>query len=90
MGNKAIAILLGGLIFALIFLALTFRFDLRGGNQGIAFRIDRLTGRVSECVVGSGCKHLPEATSTTKERQTRGQPKPTIGDLFDEKQGIKP
>jgi len=49
MENKVLSILLGGLIVAVIFHALASRYELQRGGRDIAYRIDRLTGKVWEC-----------------------------------------
>jgi hypothetical protein len=53
MENKLIVVLVVGLIAAIVFHALTVRFEIvaAGGGQGtvLAYRIDRLTGDVSLC-----------------------------------------
>jgi len=50
MENKVLSILLGGLIVAVIFHALAFRYEMHPTKkQWLAYRIDRLTGRVWLC-----------------------------------------
>jgi len=62
MENKVLSILLGGLIVAVIFHALAFRYEMRI-KQGspYVYRIDRLTGRLWSCfmfdaVYGKPCE----------------------------------
>ena len=50
MENKVLSILLGGLIVAIIFHAVAFRYEMHQAKyHWIVYRIDRLTGRMRTC-----------------------------------------
>ncbi len=55
MENKVLSIFLGGLIAAIIFHALASRYEMRVVQEARwAYRIDRLTGRIWACGMGTG------------------------------------